>query len=555
MVVNILKVLSLSLLLLSVQSTAVAGMSIKPAIINFAGAPGGAYKVPIEIQNTSRTDTEFLKLYAESSEVNQAGNWEFTQKSGGKKSMLSWIRLDKSELALAPGETTSVELIVKVPRGSAGDFRVALMVDQDASKMKSTQAASGAEDLESLLQLGKGRNAPQKTTAKIIKTMRVAIPINVRIRDSRNRNWNRAVVNTSEAKIVIAEVGKGSFAINVVADNKGDYDTSLRGACSVLHAKTKAKLKVAALDDGGVTILPESRRLTQCHFEGSLPPGEYLAVVDLLEEVMGGGSPKTKQVRTPFTVSQKFSQQMQLLASPGGENSGRPHTPLMLTPSMVAQQPERSRSKPFVISVTNPTKKSLHVYTKFLNRTYGKKNSPKVKIKPKKFKLAPGKTQRIKLSVQPRGKSPAYGKLVLVTKETKGSVPATVPILIVPKTAKLVQRAELVKLNVEPDASKKNLIFSAVLVNKGNTHFDDVMVDLTLINFLGESVGTDQMKVGRSLVMPKESGKVFLQKLLSRVSDDIYTAKIVVKEGKGVLSKATLKFKLDKKSDEIISLQ
>lgn len=550
--------LAITLLLspLFLGGEAVAGMSIKPAIINFSGAPGGAYKVPIEIQNTSRTETEFLKLYAESSEVNQSGNWEFTQSRGGKKSMLEWVRLKQSEIALQPGEKTTIDLIVKVPRGSAGDYRVALMVDQDATKM-TPQAQSGSEDLDALLQLGRGRGTtPQKTTAKIVKTMRVAIPINVRIRDDNNRNWNRPMLQYGEVQVAIARgAGTGSFVINSVVNNGGDYDTSVQGGCSVLHAKTKAKLKVAALDEGGVSVLPVSERVAQCHFEGSLPPGQYVAVMDLVQEVTGGGAPKTRQLRSPFTVSAKFSQQMQLLASPGGAESGRPRTPLMLTPGIVTQQPKGFRAKPFTVTVTNPTKKTLNVQTKFINRTYGKKNRPSVKVKPSRFKLGPGKSTRVKVSVKPQGKSPAYGKLMLVARETKGSVPATVPILIVPQKAKLVQKAAVSKINVEADGAKKNLVFTAVLVNKGNSHFNDVAVELNLLNFLGEKVFTEKMRVGRELVLPKESGKLFLKKALNQLQDDTYTAEIIAREGKRVLSKEQIRFKLEKGSDGAVSLQ
>ena len=275
---------SLCALFLGLHEVAVAGMSIKPAIISFSGAPGGAYKVAIEIQNSSRTETEFLKLYVESSEVNRSGNWEFTRKRGGKKTMLDWIHLEQEELALMPGEKRSVMLLVKVPRGSAGDYRVALMVDQDATKMASKQTDSAGGQLEALLQLGRGASkTPQKTTAKIIKTMRVAIPINVRIKDTKDRNWNRVNTKATEASVAIARGGKGSFVINALVNNQGDYDTSLQGACSVLHAKTKAKLKVASLDEAVLNILPVSERLAQCHFEGALPPGQYLAVMDLLE--------------------------------------------------------------------------------------------------------------------------------------------------------------------------------------------------------------------------------------------------------------------------------
>ena len=553
---NLFRILVLASVPLLFGVEAVAGMSIKPAIINFSGEPGGIYKVPIEIQNTSRNETEFLKLYAESSEVNRSGNWEFTRKRGGKKSMLEWIRLQQDEIALQPGEKTTIELLVKVPRGSAGDYRVALMVDQDATKM-APQAERASEDMEALLQLGRGRGAtPQKTTAKIIKTMRVSIPVNVRIRDAKNRNWDRPMLKYGPVQVGIARgAGTGSFVMNSVVNNQGDYDTALQGACSVLHAKTKAKLKIAAIDEGGVSILPVSERLAQCHFEGSLPPGQYLAVMDLMQEVTDGGAPKSRQLQSPFTVSQQLSQQMQLLASPGGAESGRPRTPLMLTPGIVAQQPSGFRAKPFTVTVTNPTKRTLNVQTKFINRTYGKKNRPAVKVKPSRFKLEPGKSKRVKISVKSKGKSPAYGQLMLVAKETKGSIPATVPILIVPKKAKLVQKAAVTKINVEPDVAKKNLVFSAVLVNKGNSHFNDVAVELNLINFLGEKISAEAMRVGRELVLPKESGKLFLQKSLAQLRDDTYSAEIIAREGKRELSKEVIRFKLEKNSDGIVSLQ
>ena len=76
------------LILLILPSAAFAGIHIVPAIIRVDLSPGKNYNTTIQLQNTSRENTEHLIVHLEGSERDAKGQWKYSKIAGGEMSML-----------------------------------------------------------------------------------------------------------------------------------------------------------------------------------------------------------------------------------------------------------------------------------------------------------------------------------------------------------------------------------------------------------------------------------------------------------------------------------
>ena len=517
-----------------------AGVSISPAILGFSAGPGGNYRIPITIRNTSKEREENLKLYVESTRSDQDA------------SMLEWVKVSKEKIQLKPSATEKVDLKIKIPGSASGDFRVTLYIDQDEEIVKQQVPVAEEED-PGQIQLGRRRtlDLPRKFSGQVVQTMRMGIPVRVRIQNAENANWKEPQLSFGRLNLVPVKKEKGDFAMVSVVMNPGFYDTEVKGTCRLLHAKTKKELKVAALDGGGENVLPAIEKLLRCHFKGMPPAGTYLTVMDLVQEVRGSNNPVKKQLRTRMVVDEKLLTKLQSRGDQEKKIAVSDKAPLMVEPSLIRQQP-KGRPKSESVVVTNPTDRVLNVVARFQSFSDSRKRAPKVKVKPKKFKLRPAKEKKVSLQIKPAKGAAAYGKLIL---STKGGEPVEVPMVIVPQKVKPNVSAMLDDAKVDLDREKEWVTISAQLAMTGRTHLEDVEVGLRIENSKGEPVKITQMDGVGDLLLPGEKRELTLGMSLKELKDEQYNGAIVLKGSNDFEQRTNLKFSVDRERPEILSQQ
>jgi len=514
-----------------------AGISISPAILGFSAGPGGNYRIPITIRNTSKEREENLKLYVESTRSDQ------------DVTMLKWVKISKEKLQLKPSATEKINLKIKIPGNASGDFRVTLYIDQDEAVVRQ-QVPIADEDDPGEMQLGRRRSLdlPRKFSGQIVQTMRMGIPIRVRIQNASNANWKEPQLTYGRVNLTPVKRERGDFAMVSVVINPGFYDTEVKGTCKLLHSKTKKELKVAALDGGGENVLPAIEKLLRCHFKGVPPAGTYLTVMDLMQEVRGSNNPVKKQLRARLVVDDALIAKLEKRGESEARAVADGKSPLMVEPQLIKQTP-KSTPKSETVVVTNPTNKTLNVIARFKPYADSRKRNPKVKVKPQKFKLRPSKDKKVKLQIKPSKGAAAYGKLIL---SVKGSESLEVPVLIMPQKVKLKAAATVSGAKIVFNREKELATITAKLAMEGTSHLEEVQADITIENSKGEAVKITQMDGVGDLLLPGEKSSLTLIMGLKELKDEEYTARIKLKAAGEFAATTELKFKVDRESQQVI---
>lgn len=527
-------------LLLLMGTAANSGVSISPAILGFSAGPGGNYRIPITIRNTSEEREESLKLYVESTRSDQ------------DVSMLQWVKISKEKLQLKPDATEKIDLRINIPGSASGDFRVTLYIEQDEEVVR--QQVPPAEDEDpGEIQLGRRRtlDLPRRFSGQVVQTMRMGVPIRVRIQNADNANWKEPQLAFGRLNLTPVKKSKGDFAMVSVVSNPGFYDTEVKGTCKLLHAKTKKELKVAALDGGGENVLPAIEKLLRCHFKGMPPAGTYLTVMDLVQEVRGSNNPVKKQLRTRMAIDNQLLAKLRARGEQGKPAAVEGESPLMIAPDLIRQEP-KGRPKPESVVVTNPTDKTLQVTARFQPFSDSRKRVPKVKVKPQKFKLRPSKEKKVSLQIKPAKGAAAYGRLIL---SVKGEKPAVVPVVIVPQKVKPNVKVTLDDPKVELNKKEEQVTVTAQLAMVGSTHLEAVEAGIRIENSKEEPVKITQMDGVDELLLPGEKVVLTLGVSLKELKDEQYSGVIQLKADGGFEQSVDFKFKVDRELEETLVQQ
>jgi len=544
------------LFLLILPSAAFAGIHIVPAIIRVDLSSGKNYNTTIQLQNTSRENTEHLIIHLEGSERDAKGQWKYSKIAGGEMSMLPWTKIGPTALSLPPGEKGTITLQLDIPKQAKGDFRVALIVEQDQSKMLSDEPE---EDLDTMdIELGKrlDRKKAEEITANMVQYVRVAIPVYVRALQASALAKMDVVprVKLGKLKISRAEEGQGTLRASLLIKNTGRFDLKATGACKILHGAKKTTLKIVDLSGKGMTILPKSERMVDFIFSAPLPVGNYIASAGLKFKTRKFDNVVNKGARAPFKIDKAMAASLAKLASGGVTGTNVPYVPLLVDPVRISLSPKGIRIKPLKLTITNPTNQTLNVRSIFRSASQSKKNKPSAKIIPDRFSIEPGKSERIRVEIKPADKDPVYGRLLFAVKGMGGSRPAEVPIMIVPKGVKLNPLGSIANLEVLSVKDGKSVRISGKLKNTGNAHLDDISAEILIKDFLDNPVKKNRASVSRKILFPAEKTRLFSDFSLSDLKDDIYKAVFVVKSKGAKTISESFRFKVDSESDEVVRL-
>lgn len=553
---TIKNIIAVLLLLIIFPSTAFTDLRVVPAVIRAKAVCGESYETTITLLNTSKDTVEHLKIYLEGNQRNIEGKWEYGKKAGGVMSMLGWTTVLPETLSILPGKGANVIFRMEIPKQVHGDFRVALMVDQDISKGGKPDLDKKDTDVDEIL-LGKRRAGarPEKTTIGLGHYFRIAVPVVIRVsRASGSLLKMRPEVKFAKLKIKTADEGKGTIIADLVAENTGFYDIQITGACKILHGKRKSTLKIADLSGEKILITPKSKRLLKFIFSDPLPAGDYIASASLKIKNRGLEKVAQKGIKIPFRIDSKMAQVLAKLAAGNGIGGDTPHVPLIVDPGRISLSNRGTRIKPLKLTVTNPTNQTLNIRSIFRSASQSKKNKPSAKITPARLSIEPGKSERIRVQIKPSGKGPVYGRLLFAVKGMGGSRPAEVPVMIVPKGIKLNPSGSIADLEVFSTKDGKSVRISGKLKNTGNAHFDDISAEISIKDFLDNPVKKNRASVSRRVLFPAEKTRLFSDFSLSDLKDDIYKAVFVVKSKGAKTISNSFRFKVDSESDKVVRL-
>jgi hypothetical protein len=134
--------------LLHAQSKSVAGIGLKPAVIEDNAAPGEEQKHTVSVTNlSSATQTYYLSL-RDIIGVEDGGVPIFADEGQEKTGyeLVEWVSLSVNELTIAPGEEKTVDVTIKVPdNATPGSHFGGVFVSMTPPRLRETGAAVGYE--------------------------------------------------------------------------------------------------------------------------------------------------------------------------------------------------------------------------------------------------------------------------------------------------------------------------------------------------------------------------------------------------------------------------
>ena len=467
--------------------------------------------------------------------------------------MIPWSAVAPASFSIEPGEKAELTVKLKIPKGIYGDFRGSIMVAQDAAKMdKDLQKKI---DLDNIL-MGKsdGHGRPQEVLRTIKQYVRVAIPVYVRVQQkSALKRKFAPQLKLGKLKIGTANEGEGTLKTTLFVENRGYFDLRVGGTCRILHGTKKSLLRITDLSDKKITVMPRSKQLIAFTFSDPLPAGNYIMSVNLKAENRGFDNPVRKSMQTGFNVSPEMAATLSKMA---GDDAGSniPQVPLLVDPGSINLNPERTKIKPFKLSVVNPTNKTLGVRSIFRSASKNKKSKPSVTITPSKFDIEPGKSKRIRVQIKPGGKEPVYGNLLFGVKGMKSSRPVQVPVMIVPQGLKLKRIATISELEATTINDDKSVRILGLLKNTGDVHLGTISVEISIRDFLDNPVKEIRGSVGRKTLLPAEKTRVYGNLLLADLKDNTYKATFSVKSNGVKVISNSFRFKVDSESDEVVRM-
>ncbi|MBM4019042.1 MAG: hypothetical protein FJ288_12060 [Planctomycetes bacterium] len=122
-------------LLLLFTPSAAAGMAVSPLKREVVIKPGETQEVRINVSNPARGQGDApcsASLEVTDFAVTERGGLIF-QKAGSRSDSASpWVSMAKTRVKLAPGESDTVECLIRVPRHASGEYYSAVMVTLDS---------------------------------------------------------------------------------------------------------------------------------------------------------------------------------------------------------------------------------------------------------------------------------------------------------------------------------------------------------------------------------------------------------------------------------------
>lgn len=238
----------LTLSLMFVCSLAFAGLSVKPSIVNVSGEPGSTYKGSYSLTSTYENPV--------TAELNLSNGNSFS--GNGELNVEDWLKFEKKEFDLKPGETIDIPYEVLISTSMKGSVCGRLDFSAQQSSMIN---------------------------------LSISIPIYVTVEGTEDINFEIDSLNiTRNSK-------DGSLFYKMTVKNNGNVHIRHSGIVKIFDKKKKKEITTVHIDETVPTYCEKSR-----DFNGNIPvlkKGKYVAVFT----IKALGKEATKEVK--FKVTKK----------------------------------------------------------------------------------------------------------------------------------------------------------------------------------------------------------------------------------------------------------
>lgn len=232
--------------LMFVCSLAFAGLSVKPSIVNVAGVPGSSYSGKYALTSTYENPVTV--------DLNLSNGNSFS--GNGELNVEDWLKFEKKEFDLKPGETIEIPYEVLISTSMKGSVCGRLDFSAQQSSMIN---------------------------------LSISIPIYVTVEGTEDINFEIDTLNiTRNSK-------DGSLFYKMTIKNNGNVHIRHSGKVQVFDKKKKKEISTVNIDETVPTYCEKSR-----DFNGNIPAlkkGKYVAVFT----VKALGKEATKEVKFKIT--------------------------------------------------------------------------------------------------------------------------------------------------------------------------------------------------------------------------------------------------------------
>ncbi len=367
-----LVVLASAVILALAANPSFAGIGVSPLKQELTVKPGQTGHTTVTVSNNMRSlnDTaQTVALEVMDVAVSEEGALSFHPAGSFKTSASKWITLEKDTVTLKPGESQTVQVTVKVPQQTRGEFYSAIMVT-----LKSP--AHGPKGVV--------------VTCRIASGIFLTVPGQSFPRQARIRRCELVWPEGASASTQPAEAAPAQPTIAVVIQNSGRARFEASGKVRIQDENSRAVF-TAPLTSSRPCVFGGDSRLFEASLDQALPAGKYTVRAELDYQ-----SAWTKaRYDLPLEIT---PEQAELLALRHKESSKGGGSPLEIAPDPVVCTAAPGAYRSLKVTVTNTSEQSLQCKAGLLTETAGAKDW--ADIQPAEFSCRPGASKILELVVR-----------------------------------------------------------------------------------------------------------------------------------------------------------
>jgi len=443
--------------ILKAQNTQIGGPSIglSPMLVERNVSPGDTFKFELYVDNNNEFETFDFKAFVADVKEKEDGTYKVLKPGTTPYSIAKYVKIDPTEFSVPPKGTKIINVTVSIPRGLVGGLYGVIVVELQPPK--STEEEGALQETAFVYQMTSFLEVTLKGTRQRLEAFCDSFEVKL----SKDTPYKAYVGD--DALVFIAKVA-----------NTGNVHVVTHGT---LMIQTPDKRTVARMPLGGGrgVIIPDSAVNLISITRRKFPPGKYIAraIIDY-----GGRRPAIAE--TTFVIKEKEVEVQ--------ETKKIELAKFLVDPQEIEFElmPRSFRSK--IIKVINRGDTTVELEAKVLPLefdVYGdllpegerKGSIDWVKVTPSVFKLGPGKSRNVRISVRvPKDANGGYyGDIIFRSKGVESSETGANLLIFVGK--EVVKKASLKIKNVK--ISKDAVSFDIMFMNEGNIHLKpDIQVAL-----------------------------------------------------------------------------
>ncbi len=454
---NVLILVLLCLILASANLTQKVSASspklgIDPLLVERAVTPGNSTSYIVNVQNEDRFQSITLGVAVADLYENINGVYNLIPAGTSNYSLAEWVTFDPEILVIPPASSRQVRVTVTVPRGMFGGRYGAIVLSSVDDQSGGASAPFGFR-MASFLEL---------------EIVGGAVRREAYISDF-------TIQPSSALPSIKQRIGDHGIVYSAEVSNTGNIHIIARGSLMIQTAEGRTVARYPMGGGRGI-ILPENTVALRSVTGQNLPPGEYVARA-IIE--YGGRRPAVTEV--DFSISE---QDIDMRAQ-----STAPLSRFVVEPEQVDIAVRPGAFSSTILELTNRGSEAIEVdsrilplefsiYGEFLPEQERGSAPDWITVTPSTFTIAPGRTQRIRLSLRPPREADGgyYGDLLFVSQGDGGTTEIGSNILVfVGNEISKLGRVDIIDIQQHPDY----INFDASFTNEGNFHVN-VAVDFVL---------------------------------------------------------------------------